>query len=403
MRILILIINFAFSYEFTTFSEMTFPLGMKDDGTVVVGTDFYERAIIWTVDDGAMIIGDGEFWGVADDGKVSGSLKNNQGLEEAVIWQDGELTWLGNIPNGNSCDAFLSSGLSISADGSTVVGMGWQNCSVEAYAWNAVNGIVGLGQWNGNNTKAQAVNGNGSIIGGWAEANSGTRQSCVWDGDGNITLLGSLIPSSNYGEVTAISNDGSKIIGFSAGSGNNHTEAYLATPSADDYELTGLGVPNNFAGTNESHAFDISENNVIVGQYTATWGMDGMRAAIWTEELGTMVDLKDYLSSLGINDFNNWDFLKALCISDDGTIISGTALNSFGNWATYILDISDELGSNIAGDVNGDETVDILDVITLVNHILDSESIDLNGADLNNDGFVNILDIIEIINIILDN
>ncbi|MDP6908876.1 MAG: SprB repeat-containing protein, partial [Flavobacteriales bacterium] len=37
---------------------------------------------------------------------------------EAVIWQDGELTWLGNIPNGNSCDAFLSSGLSISADGS---------------------------------------------------------------------------------------------------------------------------------------------------------------------------------------------------------------------------------------------------------------------------------------------
>ena len=116
-----------------------------------------------------------------------------------------------------------------------------------------------------------------------------------------------------------------------------------------------------------------------------------------------MVDLKDYLSSLGINDFNNWDFLKALCISDDGTIISGTALNSFGNWATYILDISDELGSNIAGDFNGDETVDILDVITLVNHILDSESIDLNGADLNNDGFVNILDIIEIINIILDN
>jgi hypothetical protein len=54
------------------------------------------------------------------------------------------------------------------------------------------------------------------------------------------------------------------------------------------------------------------------------------------------------------------------------------------------------------GDLNGDDSINVLDVITLVNYILSSETFDLEGADLNNDGYVNVLDVITLVNIILN-
>ena len=57
------------------------------------------------------------------------------------------------------------------------------------------------------------------------------------------------------------------------------------------------------------------------------------------------------------------------------------------------------------GDVNFDETVDILDIILIVNHILNINELDpvqfsLGNMDYN--GIINVLDIIQIINIILN-
>ena len=385
---------------------MTFPLGMNSNGTTIVGTNLYNQAVYWTYSDGAIIVGDGEFWSVSEDGKIAGSLINNEGQEEAAIWEDGNITFLGNIIDGNSCDAFYSSGLGMSSDGSTIVGMGWKDCSVEAFYWNNIENIVSLGQFNGNNTKAQAVNSNGTIFGGWAENNSGTRQSCIWDIDGNITLIGSLSPWSDAGEVMAFTENGSKVVGFGASTSGNDTEAYMAieNPSVlGGYEFIGLGVPDNFSTFNESMAFDISENNVVVGQYIKSWGPDGFRASIWTEGTEIMMDLNEYLQYIGITDLSNWIFLKAHCISNDGSIIAGTAANSSGNWVTFVLDISDEIQNNLYGDFNNDTIVNILDVITLMNYILNPMIEDIVGGDINSDGDINILDLIELVNYILNN
>ena len=98
-------------YELATFNQMTFPLGMSDDGSFVVGSNLSSQAVIWTSSDGPSIIGTGEFWGVSNDGRVGGSLANADGKEEAVLWENGTATFLGNIPDGNSCDAFYSIGL----------------------------------------------------------------------------------------------------------------------------------------------------------------------------------------------------------------------------------------------------------------------------------------------------
>ena len=57
------------------------------------------------------------------------------------------------------------------------------------------------------------------------------------------------------------------------------------------------------------------------------------------------------------------------------------------------------LNSYQLGDLNQDFSIDVLDVIILVNSILGSGN--NIQYDLNSDGIVNILDVIEIINLVL--
>ena len=60
----------------------------------------------------------------------------------------------------------------------------------------------------------------------------------------------------------------------------------------------------------------------------------------------------------------------------------------------------DEDGCGIIGDINGDENINILDIIIVANCILSDCSNPC--ADLNLDGAINILDIINLVNIILN-
>ena len=55
----------------------------------------------------------------------------------------------------------------------------------------------------------------------------------------------------------------------------------------------------------------------------------------------------------------------------------------------------------LMGDVNEDNSINILDVILVINLILESE-FDLT-ADINVDGIINVLDIVQLVNIILNN
>ena len=59
----------------------------------------------------------------------------------------------------------------------------------------------------------------------------------------------------------------------------------------------------------------------------------------------------------------------------------------------------------LPGDINGDDTVNILDIVMVANYTLgQAEFTDeqTQAADLNQDGTINILDIVQIINIVLD-
>ena len=56
---------------------------------------------------------------------------------------------------------------------------------------------------------------------------------------------------------------------------------------------------------------------------------------------------------------------------------------------------------NLLGDLNGDNNIDILDVVSIVNIIIENNNYNQH-ADLNNDGNIDVLDVVQIVNIILN-
>jgi len=59
------------------------------------------------------------------------------------------------------------------------------------------------------------------------------------------------------------------------------------------------------------------------------------------------------------------------------------------------------VNGSLLGDTNGDSTINVLDVIIMVNMILGETEADLNTADINGDGLINVSDAVLLINMIL--
>ena len=382
----------TYEFEIIPIPYMETPLSMNSMGTEIVGTNFGDQAVYWSDSTGTIVHGTGELWGISDNGRIFSELANTDGNWEAALIENGDVNFLGNVEGGNTCDAFYSHGLGISVDGSTGVGMGWINCGTSAFYWTDSTGIVALGQYEGGSTKAQAVSGDGSVIGGWAQTDN--RSTCLWDRDGNITFLGSLQDGNNYGEVMTISSDGSVIAGFCAGSAGNNVEGYIWT---QDSGMVGLGVPDNSAATNVSRVFDVSENLVAVGEYLNESPIF-YKACIYNGETGQFDNLRSYLMDLGMSQIEEWDLVKAHCISDDGNTIAGYGRDPANNWTGWVIRITVEENY---GDVNGDGEIDIADVLMVVTYLLGDELTEsqLASADLDMNLVVDIYDLLALIDI----
>ena len=116
--------------------------------------------------------------------------------------------------------------------------------------------------------------------------------------------------------------------------------------------------------------------------------------------------INDQSPNLPIHNAFNGEHRALVVIGPDGvTELYRQVLNSTyfplyeDTFREIIIENYPDSNPGIAGDVNGDEIVNILDVIQVVNVILSGASAD--NADLNSDGIVNVLDIISIVNIIL--
>lgn len=79
-----------------------------------------------------------------------------------------------------------------------------------------------------------------------------------------------------------------------------------------------------------------------------------------------------------------------------------TGILSFDDWQGMYVDLYPEV-QTIAGDVNGDGLVNVMDVTAVINHILGDTPTHFNSqaADINNDNSINVIDVTAIINHIL--
>jgi probable HAF family extracellular repeat protein len=296
----------------------TYAYGTNADGSVVVGSSgdlAGPYAFRWTSAGGMVNInpdrGDSAAFAVSDDGEVVVGHLSGGAASEAFRWtSSGGTIRLGHLP---STDRRYSSALNVSADGSFVVGHSTAKADkLEAFRWTSNAGMVGLGH-----------------------------------------LPGKELVS----EATAISADGSVVVGWSSdsylGPGALTREAFRWT---SDEGMVGLGdLPG---GVFQSWAADVSpDGSVVVGSGSF---VQGQEAVVWDRQHG-MRSIKSLLTDQGI-DLTGWRLTEATAIAADGFTVVGNGRNPAGGTEAWIADIR-SVPEPVIGDFNQNGIVDAADYV----------------------------------------
>ena len=319
------------------------PGGVGDiskNGQFVCGMNYPAPAYIWSQSTGRIELSVGEYseaYDVSNNGIVAGRFYDptlpapggNPTLR-AAFWENGSWNWLEGLDSLVPLDEMsFTHAYGISADGSTIVGMQWRpDWSVEAVRW--VNGNVeGLGQTFGENSRANVVSANGSVVAGWNAGPAGIpdREAYFWDPTPHF--LGGFDQTYLVGECGGISSDGSIIVGTSvwpfiwtAATGMKHVVA-----DSSDYD--------------QGYSLGVSDDGTIVGWVNPVGGGFDYQAFIKKPNWPDIVYLSAYINdSLGITGYSDYYFAFGQAISADGNTIGMTAYTPLGEARALLLKIN---------------------------------------------------------------
>ena len=235
-------------------------------------------------------------------------------------------------------------------------------------------------------------------------------------------------------------------LGGECWNGNNDYPNYIFSVSSDMTVSYCAGTCDAECGTASSCGDGVCNGNEDCStcsadcgecqeEYSVTFGFDGLEdcgqvniSGTWDNWSGWGVnpaDHPDYTISLAAGDYE----FKYLCVDtsvdgwwDDvwgnsvayGAPLEGECWNGNYEYANYAFSVSSDMTVSYCagtcdaecaaacspGDVNADQTVDVLDVVAIVGAILENEEPNL-CADMNADGTVDVLDVVSIVGIIL--
>ena len=146
----------------------------------------------------------------------------------------------------------------------------------------------------------------------------------------------------------------------------------------------------NTSGSGEAKTYTQANNmaNIYGSTYNETSN------APWISYNDTNWQQCWYDDSLSIS--TKYEYAKNNNLRGVGIWALGYDNNSEQMWGS----IEDQFSNIIVGDLNGDNIVNVIDIVQLVTTILNNEYLSL--GDFNNDLIVNVLDILILVNIILD-
>lgn len=215
-----------------------------------------------------------------------------------------EVIGLDDFPGG----IFYSKAVAISTDGITVAGYSYISNGTEAFRWTAEEGMVGLGSFGGTNSSgfATAVSSDGSVIVGVSNSSA-----FRWTADEGMVALGNsggnIFSSNSY----AVSADGTVVVGIYSNSFSSPPEAFRWTA---DEGMVGLGFLS--ASDSSSKAYGVSaDGTVIVGTSGVTrWNGSTLEAFHWTQKEGMI--------GLGVL-YGDFFESRAYAVSADGSVVVG--------------------------------------------------------------------------------
>lgn len=235
----------------------------------------------------------------------------------------------------SSPQATGTNSVSLSADGSTVIGIATISGEHHAFRWTNSTGIQIL---TGPGGDATAVSADGSVVVGYARTGISTTYAFRWTAAGGMQDIGSLggVSTNAFG----VSADGKTIVGGSLANGMSQQRAFRWT-AADG--MTNLGTLGGDASTaNTANA----DGSVVVG-WSGTSATNPLEAHAfrWTAATG-MQDL----GTIG------GDMTNAMAVSADGNVVAGIA-NTANNAAQRAFRWTAATGIKDLGTLGGDETM----------------------------------------------
>jgi len=335
--------------------------GVSDNCQKIAGVygTFQSPFWVWDKTNGASYLGGSGFLAaISGNGRVVGGSLNVDAdtpygpvlQQRAALWTK-EAGWQ-SIANSQfeGCDIFHTSIFDLSSDGSTAVGLAFVDCAnAYAFKWTAKTGMTLLPKVSENQqcqdpstgetyrcegaSRANAVSGTGTVVGGWEELPDGFRVGSIWQGNVQTRLRD---PSGNnamggwIGEVMAVNSAGTIAVGLQAGP--QLKDAYMWTKSGG---VTNLGrypgyvcyfdwdTLQDICEDRETVAYSVSDDGRVV---TGSSRLDNFvdDAAIYTPKMGWML-LAEFLQRQGVLEASRWQISGAL-VSADGKTLVGTAI-----------------------------------------------------------------------------
>jgi uncharacterized membrane protein len=298
--------------------------GVSADGSVLVGTSWnwpetpQIKSIFvhnWNTKETKSITGESSVaTDLSADGKTIVGFSESYVGNKAIRWtESGGIQNLGWLSGGETA----SRAMSVNGDGSVVVGYS----GGRAFRWTASSGMQDLGSLpDFPSAFAMSLSTDGSKIVGFL-ASGWEARTFLWTGSGGMRELGAL-PGNVWSQPQAISDDGVVVVGSS--SPTDSSGASFIRRAFRWTEAGGMQEVDSVLGRS-SIAHDVNrDGSVIVGEVFAgndSYQGNDRRAFFWNAAQG-LVDLHSFLTARGV-DLADWILSEAFYISSDGRAIAG--------------------------------------------------------------------------------